>query len=118
MVVATVPTACGIETLQQDNIESCTVSLQQYLPLAVLKLVLSTFICSSNIFVATVPTACGIETTHTHKTFGKSTVKLQQYLPLAVLKRLEPTQLIYYYKKLQQYLPLAVLKLSYKSLRT
>ena len=86
MSVATVPTACGIETLQQDNIESCTVSLQQYLPLAVLKLVLSTFICSSNIFVATVPTACGIETTHTHKTFGKSTVKLQQYLPLAVLK--------------------------------
>ena len=37
--VATVPTACGIETLLSKNVLKATLSfaLQQYLPLAVLK---------------------------------------------------------------------------------
>ena len=58
--VATVLTACGIETMYQNIVDGDEV-LQQCLPLAVLKLnllrdTMSTFT------VATVLTACGIET--------------------------------------------------------
>ena len=40
--VATVPTACGIETNQDDLLAQLIFWLQQYLPLAVLKLVAGT----------------------------------------------------------------------------
>ena len=59
--VATVPTACGIETILNTKIKVGAGKLQQYLPLAVLKLnYLSWYYLI--IVVATVPTACGIET--------------------------------------------------------
>ena len=62
-VVATVLTACGIETRDRPQ-DLVDLMLQQYLPLAVLKL---TFRC--NIIFILMDT------------------KLQQYLPLAVLKQ-------------------------------
>ena len=60
--VATVLTACGIETLD-DGYHLSTTLLQQYLPLAVLKRITNGHkaigaVCE----VATVLTACGIET--------------------------------------------------------
>ena len=61
--VATTPTACGIETQVQQQPLSCHYGkLQQHLPLAVLKLLY--MVSSENIMydVATTPTACGIET--------------------------------------------------------
>ena len=59
--VATVPTACGIETFLPPL--SCGMfQLQQCLPLAVLKLLNSSLPSKSKPLVATVPTACGIET--------------------------------------------------------
>ena len=61
--VATVLTACGIETPRfQHRKQKIFLMLQQYLPLAVLKHAL--FICSKQNLspVATVLTACGIET--------------------------------------------------------
>ena len=61
-IVATVPTACGIETLYY-HLLSC-----------------------NRLEVATVPTACGIETRNLRRNNRKS-LMLQQYLPLAVLKR-------------------------------
>ena len=60
-VVATVPTACGIETLTKSFSMDHTILLQQYLPLAVLK--------PKEIYLL--------------RHFGGV---LQQYLPLAVLK--------------------------------
>ena len=60
-MVATVPTACGIETYEQFEK------------------------CERKTCVATVPTACGIETSFI-KYFGRIDCVLQQYLPLAVLK--------------------------------
>ena len=60
--VATVLTACGIETAFDDGMGRKNLQLQQYLPLAVLKhytLNSKRFIVTS---VATVLTACGIET--------------------------------------------------------
>ena len=59
--VATVPTACGIETYQPHQYIGI-LKLQQYLPLAVLKQYIQ-----------------GEE--------DKDLLELQQYLPLAVLKR-------------------------------
>ena len=57
--VATVPTACGIETLHAGEFYR------------------------AHILVATAPTACGIETFH-QMLDSTQTCKLQQYLPLAV----------------------------------
>ena len=88
--VATVLTACGIETLKKDmglatKLQGCNstyrlrywnaanvapfsfnhfMKLQQYLPLAVLKLGVNDFITFTILIVATVLTACGIETLH------------------------------------------------------
>ena len=61
--VATTPTACGIETIQLPTLATFRYrSLQQHLPLAVLKLN-DNRSCTINIdTVATTPTACGIET--------------------------------------------------------
>ncbi len=60
--------------------------LQQYLPLAVLKL-LFTVTLTFFILVATVLTACGIETLQIHGVYlFECPDVLQQYLPLAVLK--------------------------------
>ena len=59
--VATVPTACGIETIIKDRLVGMS-KLQQYLPLAVLKPTNARVISLILSFVATVPTACGIET--------------------------------------------------------
>ena len=85
--VATVPTACGIETTKMSQCPSKLKQLQQYLPLAVLK--------------------------HTRSPILRlrSNRWLQQYLPLAVLKR-SKCSLLNAVKgfTLQQYLPLAVLK--------
>ena len=115
--------------------EKAFAKLQQYLPLAVLKLFLTSDTFTTNfwvatvltacgietevkenkrkasVLVATVLTACGIETLHVlHETFLKCW-KLQQYLPLAVLKQAVTTSIIIHkISKLQQYLPLAVLK--------
>ena len=61
--VATVLTACGIETVQShvaNNVEDF-IALQQYLPLAVLKLGWDKYFDDAYC-VATVLTACGIET--------------------------------------------------------
>ena len=87
--VATVPTACGIETISNlaTKEEVTAVELQQCLPLAVLKRV-----TDNNLFIVIL------------------IVLLQQCLPLAVLK-----QFLYEGKSLkdivlQQCLPLAVLK--------
>ena len=61
--VATVLTACGIETSVFVRVQHASFALQQYLPLAVLKL---KTLCKTKHFlhnvVATVLTACGIET--------------------------------------------------------
>ena len=63
-LVATVLTACGIETIEvliPPLVASC--KLQQYLPLAVLKLSIPlSFNPEYSKEVATVLTACGIET--------------------------------------------------------
>ena len=109
--VATVPTACGIETnefmiVSKPFIVSCNSTyrlrywngifmknvynkqhvLQQYLPLAVLKQLIYS-IARFN-----------------------SMIGLQQYLPLAVLKLNDSDLMEKICHKLQQYLPLAVLK--------
>ena len=82
--VATVLTACGIET--PCCAKALTIiPLQQYLPLAVLKQLLFR-LCKA------VPK------------------RLQQYLPLAVLKPFAATHKASFDLMLQQYLPLAVLK--------
>ena len=60
--VATVLTACGIETMNIiRKCKSILITLQQYLPLAVLKLT-------------------------NHSGIALENISLQQYLPLAVLK--------------------------------
>ena len=58
--VATVLTACGIETNSKQSTEVIS-KLQQYLPLAVLKLITAVN-SHRHVQVATVLTACGIET--------------------------------------------------------
>ena len=88
-LVATVLTACGIETLFSATYYDID-KLQQYLPLAVLKQFFF-----SNLFA--------------------NINMLQQYLPLAVLKQFFFSNLFANINMLQQYLPLAVLKLSMKS---
>ena len=85
MTVATVPTACGIETKTQ---QPCGLAGSH---------------------VATVPTACGIET-FAEPFMVMEALALQQYLPLAVLKLGFNCSISYNLSKLQQYLPLAVLK--------
>ena len=60
--VATVLTACGIETLTFFYISLQRILLQQYLPLAVLKPIFKECISIVERSVATVLTACGIET--------------------------------------------------------
>ena len=85
LAVATVLTACGIETLHMETHPSKTDE------------------------VATVLTACGIET-QSYYVFYFSFRKLQQCLPLAVLK-LSSDELVKGTFMLQQCLPLAVLKL-------
>ena len=88
MLVATVLTACGIET---------------DLEISILWI----------IAVATVLTACGIETI-VQIIFGQLFYfRLQQYLPLAVLKLYVNLPCCTVKTELQQYLPLAVLKLSW-----
>ena len=85
--VATVLTACGIETIRRSiSLSARKGMLQQYLPLAVLKHVRIDIILLVNIEL------------------------LQQYLPLAVLKRHFHRSTRIALLKLQQYLPLAVLK--------
>ena len=61
MIVATVLTACGIETQEVLKVMAFTHELQQCLPLAVLKLYKG-FDFEGKEEVATVLTACGIET--------------------------------------------------------
>ena len=60
--VATVLTACGIETIGSKAVPGPAFALQQCLPLAVLKLLRVGIRLSSHSPVATVLTACGIET--------------------------------------------------------
>ena len=61
--VATVLTACGIETSKYQYAISSGNLLQQYLPLAVLKQSVSiSLLINLFQYVATVLTACGIET--------------------------------------------------------
>ena len=61
--IATVLTACGIETSVLRCAPTDSPKLQQYLPLAVLKRPASDIISSIGLAsVATVLTACGIET--------------------------------------------------------
>ena len=84
--VATVLTACGIET-EFDNVvkKANAIMLQQYLPLAVLKPLFIFYGGITMLNVATVLTACGIET-RDYDAISYNVLKLQQYLPLAVLK--------------------------------
>ena len=61
--VATVPTACGIETFHKSHAGLLNShELQQYLPLAVLKLVVPYHPIERVLLVAIVPTVHGIET--------------------------------------------------------
>ena len=130
--VATVLTACGIETAK-ERLSRLALKLQQYLPLAVLKhnnmtpFLFRISICCNSTYrlrywnsllnslyvnnnpVATVLTACGIETHCMMDAIIKHFV-LQQYLPLAVLKLVYPIRANIPAILLQQYLPLAVLK--------
>ena len=83
--------------------------LQQYLPLAVLKLHIVTLLHYARCIVATVLTACGIETLSATR-INLNNRMLQQYLPLAVLKLAKRLNIFLFDLWLQQYLPLAVLK--------
>ena len=87
-VVATVLTACGIETTPRKTASSSSVWQ-----------------------VATVLTACGIETSRLSQEHSYALEVLQQYLPLAVLKLKLTVVIATSPGLLQQYLPLAVLKL-------
>ena len=86
--VATVLTACGIETSSTSKFWQAKQSLlQQCLPLAVLKLCIRSLYKEwVSIYVATVLTACGIETRLESFCFLCLFTALQQCLPLAVLK--------------------------------
>ena len=88
--VATVLTACGIETTKMVSF-----LLQLFL-------------------VATVLTACGIETSEVGLNSFSIFWRLQQYLPLAVLKPVAVSCFGCSCFLLQQYLPLAVLKLYWR----
>ena len=85
--VATVPTACGIETYHK-KLNSYT---QRYFVATVptacgIETLVPKFRCYFVFGVATVPTACGIETLLVQPNACHSAMMLQQYLPLAVLK--------------------------------
>ena len=113
VLVATVLTACGIETIIYwffDYLHQ--MKLQQCLPLAVLKLAVCQSCPSRRCYrVATVLTACGIETSLKRSLQFERLIRLQQCLPLAVLKLVDPIDPPKeYYYWLQQCLPLAVLK--------
>ena len=60
-------------------------TLQQHLPLAVLKRMLIHLVNFQTLAVATTPTARGIETARI-KANSETYIELQQHLPLAVLK--------------------------------
>ena len=86
--VATVPTACGIETALKPLLKktyspvatvptACGIETKEDFP----EIIFWKFK-----FVATVPTACGIETCTFQLPLIGQLYKLQQYLPLAVLK--------------------------------
>ena len=74
----------------KDKCIKANVLLQQYLPLAVLKLDRYCYLITGPdkvaSCVATVLTACGIETATTPSSSDVTFSALQQYLPLAVLK--------------------------------
>ena len=110
--VATVLTACGIETGCNSHLMVARLTrLQQYLPLAVLKrerlhLLPSLLIRGLQQYLPLAvlkPLPCAFFSFST-------TTTLQQYLPLAVLKLRNIFEVFIFYLKLQQYLPLAVLK--------
>ena len=112
MPVATVLTACGIETYtavltSSENIRCVATVLtacgiETHLP----------SLYGVDNCVATVLTACGIETkAKAFRAYVMALKQLQQYLPLAVLKQKSSLTLYYGLLPLQQYLPLAVLKL-------
>ncbi len=71
--VATVLTACGIETCRSTSHKAQYAVLQQYLPLAVLKLDFATCQFDNRTIVATVLTACGIETRLDTRAFSLAT---------------------------------------------
>ena len=111
--VATVPTACGIETTKMSQCPSKLKQLQQYLPLAVLKHTRSPILrLRSNRWLQQyLPLAVLKPLSLITAVTAGATSSLQQYLPLAVLKR-SKCSLLNAVKgfTLQQYLPLAVLK--------
>ena len=138
-IVATVLTVYGIETQAIDGakvketIVSCNstyrlrywnsyiftnwereiISLQQYLPFTVLKLLLL-LNNLTNLQVATVLTVYGIETGRKkNKLKLRLKITLQQYLPFTVLKLFLILRNLFftYSASLQQYLPFTVLKL-------
>ena len=112
--VATVLTACGIETLNcwylLDNYQ-----LQQYLPLAVLKLAYPDyFVLMYPLLQQYLPLAVLKLSFLWHGWLMEMLYALQQYLPLAVLKRPQSSFFLWFtIVALQQYLPLAVLKPGY-----
>ena len=114
LLVATVLTACGIETLLIPIFLFFEFSLQQCLPLAVLKLILcrkyySRLHCS---FVATVLTACGIETWIRLLILLISLSQVATVLTACGIETLCSLQVLFCsgMLRLQQCLPLAVLK--------
>ena len=110
-MVATVLTACGIETIFHGILNIFIISLQQCLPLAVLKHGVQYSITSTASTVATVLTACGIETSQYLSSRRCASNALQQCLPLAVLKQVGRDDFAFDITvTLQQCLPLAVLK--------
>ena len=108
MEVATALTACGIETSKRILYCNKTWSLQQHLPLAVLKRI------NHDDFppcykVATALTACGIETNTPLKTC--SALKVATALTACGIETIILSSVRRYVTQLQQHLPLAVLKL-------
>ena len=111
MEVATALTACGIETSKRILYCNKTWSLQQHLPLAVLKRI------NHDDFppcykVATALTACGIETNTPLKTC--SALKVATALTACGIETLDIRMSPFIKSTLQQHLPLAVLKLTSK----
>ena len=88
MLVATVPTACGIETVELqagDVVKFDVATVPTACGIETYALPMDGY---SRQTVATVPTACGIETIISPISMANTPGKLQQCLPLAVLKQL------------------------------
>ena len=109
-MVATVLTACGIETFCDLRLSLGTTAVATVLTACGIETGRLKSLLQFKFTVATVLTACGIETNLNFHIIGVSEFALQQCLPLAVLKLQFLLLLRRDVRGLQQCLPLAVLK--------